>query len=160
MQGSIFIYRVLGVCASLVIAVSCRGLQTQTSPPIPSQLSAATSSPGLLSGKAAWMTSDAQTRDLLYVSHRDGRVYAYAFSAGNLQGRLTDVQAGGLCSDRNGDVFIPERNQIREYAHGGTRPIAVFRNTFGTVFHFCAVDPASGDLAVSGSADPKFGVVI
>jgi hypothetical protein len=106
------------------------------------------------------MTSDAQTRDLLYVSHRDGRVYAYAFSAGNLQGRLTDVQAGGLCSDRNGDVFIPERNQIREYAHGGTRPIAVFRNTFGTVFHFCAVDPASGDLAVSGSADPKFGVVI
>jgi hypothetical protein len=97
------------------------------------------------------MASDAQTRDLLYVSDRkDGSVYVYSYPGAKRQGRLPNIRANGLCSNKNGDVFIPEGNEVLEYAHGGMRPIAVLRNSLGGAVQFCAVDPATGSVAVSG----------
>ena len=114
-----------------------------------------------LNSTAAWMARDAKTHDLLYVSNRkDGSVYVYSYPQNKLEGWLLNAQATGLCSDGNGDVFIPEGNEILEYAHGDTRPIAVLRNSVGGVSQFCAIDPATGNLAVSGGTSRKYGVAI
>ncbi|MGB8910560.1 MAG: hypothetical protein WCC84_17585 [Candidatus Cybelea sp.] len=151
----------LSACASLVMVAGCGGSHAQTTPLIPNQSSAAATAPSGIGGQASLMASDAQAQDLLYVSHRkDGSVSVYSYPGGKLQGRLLDVDASGLCSDKNGDVFIPERNEILEYAHGGTRPIAVLRDSFGADTQFCAVDPTSGDLAVSGAANGESSVAI
>ena len=107
------------------------------------------------------MAADSDTQDLLYISnHEDGSVFVYSYPEGELKGWLLDVRASGLCSDRRGDVFIPESNEIREYAHGGKRPIAVLRNPLGGAIQFCAVDPASGNLAVSAGTQSQHGVAV
>src|ERR1700729_1398260 len=125
------------------------------------QANAAANVPGPLNGETSWMARDAKTRDLLYVSnHKDGSIYAYSYPEAKLKGWILDAQASGLCADENGDVFVPGGNEIREYAHGGTRPIAVLRNPLGGVSQFCAVDPATGNLAVSGGASHKYGVAV
>jgi hypothetical protein len=56
-----------------------------------------------------------------------------------------------LCVDKAGDVFVvDERAQdIVEYAHGGTEPIATL-NDSGNHPNGCAVDPLTGNLAVAG----------
>jgi hypothetical protein len=151
----------LSVCASLVMVAGCGGSHAQTASLIPNQSSATATAPSALAGQGSSMASDAQTLDLLYVSHRkDGSVYVYSYPTGKPQGRLLDVRAGGLCSDKNGDVFIPQRDEVLEYAHGATRPIAVLHDSFGAGSQFCAVDPATGDLAVSGGANRESSVVI
>ncbi len=127
----------------------------------PAQPNGAANLTGPTNGEKAWMSGDAETHDLLYVSNRkDGSVYAYTYPQGRLKGWLLNLHASGLCSDRNGDVFIPAGNEIREYAHGGTRPIAVLRNPLGGSTQFCAVDPATGNLAVSGGTERDYGVAI
>jgi len=153
--------RVLFVCASLVMAAACSGSQTPTNSLVPNQSNAATGTVGRAGVQASWMASDAKTRDLVYVSHReDGSVYAYTYPGGKLEGQLLDVRANGLCSDRYGDVFVLESNQILKYAHGDARPIATFRNFLGVSFQFCAVDPVTGNLAVSGGSYPQTAVAI
>jgi hypothetical protein len=88
------------------------------------------------------MAPDIGTQTLLYVSNRkDGSVFVYSYPQGKLSGSLLDVRASGLCSDGNGNVFIPQGNEILEYAHGGTEPIATLRNPLGGAVQFCAVDP-------------------
>jgi len=142
--------RVFFICASLVMAASCTGSQTQTSSLVPSQ-------PG---ERASWMASDAKTQDLLYVSHGNGSVYAYSYGGGKLEGGLLGLRASGLCSDQRGDVFVLAGNEVLKYAHGGTAPLAVLRNSLGGVSQFCAVDPVTGNLAVLGGAYPQTGVEI
>jgi hypothetical protein len=157
------------VCVSLIIAAGCSGSQLQTNPFIPSQsgATAAQAQPGAEASRAesgaqgSWMASNAKTQDLVYVAQAtDGRIDAYSYPAGKLKGRLLDVDADGLCSSRSGNVFVPEGDEIREYAHGGARPIAVLRDPLGAAFQFCTVDPVTGNLAVSGGAHPELGVAI
>ncbi len=158
------------VCVSLIIAAGCGGSQLQTNSLIPTQVNAAsaphgesgTEGPRVESGaEGSWMDSDAKMLDLVYVAHAtDGRIDAYSYPAGKLKGRLLDVDADGLCSAKNGTVFVPEGDEIREYAHGGARPIAVLRDPLGAAFQFCAVDPVTGNLAVSGGAHSELGVAI
>ncbi len=151
----------LSICASFVMVAGCGGSHTQTNSFFPSQSDAGSRALGGLGGEAESMASDSQMQDLLYVSHgKDGSVYVYSYPEGELQARLLDVRASGLCSNDNGDVFIPEHNDILEYAHGGTRPIAALRNPLGAEVQFCAVDRATGNLAVSGGANAKSGVAI
>lgn len=137
----------LGVFASLVLAAGCTASPTQTNSLVPSRSSGATTAPA----RGSWTASDAHTRDLLYVSDQeDGSIYVYSYPGAKLQGQLPNIRANGLCSDKNGNVFIPQGHEVLEYAHGGTRPIAVYRNSLGGDVQFCAVDPATGYLAVSG----------
>lgn len=144
----------LGACAVLVLAAGCAGSQTQTNSLVPSGFSRATTAPA----RGAWMASGAQTRDLLYVSDRkDGGVYVYSYPEAKSQGRLPNVRANGLCSNNNGDVFIPQGNEVLEYVHGGMRPIAVLRNPLGGAVQSCSVDTTTGNLAVSGG---KSGIAI
>jgi hypothetical protein len=81
--------------------------------------------------------------DLIYVA-AIGKSYVLTYPQGKLIGTI-DVGAADACTDNAGDVFLAG-DQIEEFAHGGTSPIAGL-STPGAPFG-CAVDPASGDLAV------------
>ncbi len=87
---------------------------------------------------------------MLYVS--DGsNVYVLALPKGNVVQTLTGFgEALGECVDARGDVFIVDQEQsvIREYAHGGKRPIKLL-NDSGYMPIDCSVDPATGNLAVA-----------
>jgi hypothetical protein len=147
------------VCAGIALSIvaGCGGSQNQTSSLVPNQ----NASVGRLGAQVSAMAPDAATRDLLYVAHAaDGSVSVYSYPEGKLEGRLDSVRADGLCSDTNGDVFIPEGNQVLEYAHNGMRPMATLRGSLGGAFQFCSVDPKTGNLAVSGGEYPHLGVAI
>lgn len=145
------------LCLGAVLIAGCERSQMQSNSLVPNELNAAATA----SGKIAWIADDAESRDLLYVSnHKDGSVYVYAYPQAKLEGRLLNLHAGGLCSDSSGDVFIPRENEVLEYAHAGTRPIDVLRNPLGGATLFCAVDPVSGNLAVSGGDARNSGVAV
>ena len=104
------------------------------------------------------MRSQSQSANLLYLSSSStGNVYVFTYPGGQLVGTLTglDWSAQGECVDSSGDVFITtssasgKKNLIYEYAHGGTDPIATLNNP--TYAYGCAVDPTTGNLAVSGA---------
>ncbi len=91
-------------------------------------------------------------RDLLYLSDEgNGNVYVYSFPDAKLQGTLTGLSfPAGECVDKAGDVWIVEEgpNDIVEYAHGGTVPIATLTDPSNAP-EGCAVDPTTGNLAVA-----------
>ena len=68
-----------------------------------------------------------QSKDLLYVSNST-TVTVYSYPQGKLEGRIRfGYLPGGECADQKGDVFITNlvTGQVLEYAHGGTKPIAI-----------------------------------
>ena len=105
------------------------------------------------SSRSAAIRSGARSPDLLYVSNRkDGSVDFYVLATEKLQGRLSNVRASGLCANGNGAVFMTNGHEVLEYAHGGTRAVAVLRDLLGAPLQGCAADASSGDLAVTSSA--------
>ena len=141
----------LGACSAGGTSSSMR-----TNSLIPPQSNADSSGRG-----TSWVTADANALDLLYVSnHKDGSVYVYSYPQGKLKGWLLNLKASGLCSDLDGNVFIPQGNEIVEYSHGGARPLRILRSPLGGDPQFCAVDPATRDLAVSGGGSRGAGVAI
>ena len=105
---------------------------------------------------------DAGTQDLLYIANTGGGVYGnpygdvsvYTYPQGKLVGILKGFnRPNGLCIDKAGDVFVANfgGETIIEYAHGGKTPIAALADD-GTP-HGCAIDPMTGDLAVTNSCD-------
>lgn len=99
------------------------------------------------------MAPDARVHELMYVSDFGAAsVSVYSYPAGKLEGHLRGVVApAGECSDRSGNVFVtePTAGKIREFAHGGTRPIAVLKDSAPVA---CSVDPTTGDLAVANQS--------
>ncbi len=150
----------LSACAIVVIAAGCGGSQNQTTSLVPGQSSPATAELGRL-GVGSTMSDDANPSDLLYVADsKDGSVRVFSYPAGKPEGRLLNVRANALCAARNGDVFAPAGNEIAHYAHGGTRQIEVLHDPLGGADQFCAADPATGTLAVTGNSDTQSGVAI
>ncbi|HEY3676450.1 MAG TPA: PQQ-binding-like beta-propeller repeat protein [Candidatus Tumulicola sp.] len=148
-----FHFRPLAVCATLAILAGCGGSQTNSIVP-----STGLQRPGAESSPNA---AAARTQDLLYVSHSDdGSVDIYSYPDGIYRGELKDVRASGLCSDNSGDVFIPARNSVLEYPHGESRPSTILRGSLGGSVQSCAVDPITGNLAVSGGTYPRTGVAV
>lgn len=112
----------------------------------------------LLAGEAAGrsaIASAAQRADLLYVSdYETDDVYVYSYATrmrvGLLAGILKHaVYPSGLCSDAQGDVFVPDNGNgsVLEFRHAGTQAIARLSDA-NEYPYSCAVDPQSGDLAV------------
>ena len=93
-------------------------------------------------------------RDLLYLSDDgDGDVYVYSFPDAKLQGTLTGLSVpAGECVDKAGDVWIVDEgtNDIVEYAHGGTAPIATLTDP-NNAPEGCSVDPTTENLAVANA---------
>jgi hypothetical protein len=106
----------------------------------------------------SWMAPEAKTRDLLYISDvGTNDVYVYSYSQGKLVGTLKGFsRPSGLCVDAAGDVFVTELNafKVREYAHGGTRPLATLSDP-GEDPGDCSIDPTTGNLAVSNVSTPS-----
>lgn len=162
--------RIIGVVlTAFAIGAGCVGCGSHTSlfssvsavPSLGRQLPTVASARPLVHGSAAladrphggpsWMLPDAKGKDLLYV----GDIYdvtVYAYPDGKLEGRLRGFyEIGGECVDRKGDVFVVNTGdeKIVEYAHGGKAPIASLQAAAANPIG-CAVDPTTGDLAVSG----------
>lgn len=108
-----------------------------------------------LSHRKSWIEPAARnTQYLLYVSNEATGtvdVYAYKSQKGHMVGQLTGFQFPyGECQDGSGNVYITDfaASTIVEYAHGGTTPIKTLTDSYGYPIG-CAVNPITGDLAVS-----------
>jgi len=101
----------------------------------------------------SWMLPEAKSQDLLYVVRNSANeVSVYTYPKGKSVGTLSDIPGAlGICSDIGGDVFVvaTESQQIYEFAHGGSSPIATLDDS-GNNPNGCAIDPSSGNLAVTG----------
>ena len=146
---------VLYSCVAAAILAGCGGSQPpigapgamHESPAIPSHANHSASSTG---------------SDLLYASGgtgTKGAVYVYSYPQGDLVQTLTGlIVPGGECVDASGDVFITAyanpsftSSKIFEYVHGGKTPLATLNDP--GIANGCAVDPRSGNLAVSNGQD-------
>jgi len=140
-----------GVLAAAIALTGCGG-GSQTTP---------TANAQVLKRAGSWMAPDLAERDLLYLSDDgNGNVYVYSFPGAKLQGTLTGLSVPtGECADKAGDVWIVEEgtNDIVEYAHGGTVPIATLSDP-GNAPEACAVDPTTGNLAVANPQTLSAGV--
>jgi len=119
----------------------------------------------MLQGRAAathaepdesWMLPEAKSEDLLYVSAFGYLgVHVLSYPQGRSVGAI-QVDGLGLCVDHTGDVFVAvdgEGAEIVEYQHGGSAPIETLYDDgpYGEQYspHGCAVDPKTGNLAVT-----------
>lgn len=95
---------------------------------------------------------EAASSALLYVSDTvTSDVYVFSYPKAKLMQTLTGLtDPAGECVDKNGNVFVANtgRNNIIEYAHGGTSPKATLDDP-GYFPVGCAVDPKTGNLAVT-----------
>jgi hypothetical protein len=110
----------------------------------------------------SWMLPEAKSGPLLYLSvfkDSEAAVDVFTFPRGKLVGTLTGfASAYGLCSDNKGNVFVTDwyRQNITEYAHGGTTPIATLADP-GYETTGCSFDPTTGNLAVVNAATSSGG---
>jgi len=133
----------LSISSATALLAGCGGSQ----PPI--------GAPGAISMHHArghsWMLKEATSEPLLYVTTASGIVDVISYPHAKLVGQLTDIDAAqGVCSDASGNVFITAfwTEDILEFAHGGTSPIAKLGD-YGYYPYGCAVDPTTGNLAVA-----------
>jgi hypothetical protein len=106
---------------------------------------------------ASWMSpAAAAAKSLLYVSDAQAwDVYVYTFPDLKRTGILTGFRRPeGECSDVKGDVWITdnEDQEIVRYHRGGTKIVGVLADPLGYPAG-CAIDPHSGDLAVTNLFD-------
>ena len=103
----------------------------------------------------SWMEPGTRNETLLYVTNSNGLVSVYRYWQHTLAGVLTPFKMPlGECVDAAGDVYIADYSEhaLVEYAHGGAKPL---RRILDPGFHpyGCAVDPATGNLAVANYED-------
>jgi hypothetical protein len=132
-------------CTAVVVLAGCsNALQSQ--PPVTQALS--------LGSQAATPAKPGPNHSsLLYVSSATSYyVPMYNFKngvVGSVYGVIPIAAAGGMCTNKAGNVWITSLNgTVVEFAHGSTTPIRVIESDPG-VPYACAVDPSSGNVAVS-----------
>lgn len=103
--------------------------------------------------RGSWIDPDVSRSKLLYVSSdATASVYVYLYHGGALKGELTGFSSPqGLCVDRAGDIFVPDTDDFKifEYPHGSAKLLAVLQDESHSYPVDCAIDPVTGDLAVS-----------
>lgn len=99
------------------------------------------------------MLPEAKNDDLLYVGGNNEEVTVYSYPKGKLVGTIKNNDfylPSGECVDAAGDVFITNlgNDYILEYSHGSKKVKETLQApSVGTAG--CAVDPTTGDLAVT-----------
>ncbi|HEY6324939.1 MAG TPA: hypothetical protein VIW73_00295 [Candidatus Cybelea sp.] len=104
--------------------------------------------------------SAARSTDLLYVSDLGSNSVDYfTYPAGKALGTLTGFgSVAGVCSNKAGDVFVvDEAGPVVVYAHGGSTPIRKL-TTRGAPYG-CAIDPVTGNLAVTNLSALLYGTI-
>lgn len=128
------------LCVSTAVAMlaGCRGSQ----PPV---------------GASATIPQQAHARKspykLLYLAEYNSASRLYqtqilSYPAGSQIGLLSE--AGSMCADATGDVYIVTSGLITEYPPGSTSAIAEASMPSKVSAHACAVDPTTGNIAVTG----------
>lgn len=138
------------LCTSLSLA-ACAGQQAQV-----------TATPALAAPSRArtWMRPEAVREKILYVSYAYGNdVLAFEYPSGQALGVITGIpQAQGVCTSKkihgNWWVVATGANEVLEFAHGGTSPILTI-NTMSDLPASCAIDPKTGNIAVTMASSPK-----
>jgi len=107
-----------------------------------------------------WTFQDSSSNDLIYVVGVNGEkitTYVVSYANGSIVSTFeAPSYPNSLCSDNQGNVFMPLKGEVLEYSHGGTSPVATLDDKgFRTLG--CAVDPISGDLAVANLATTHSG---
>jgi hypothetical protein len=122
------------VCIPAVVLASCGGA---IGPPV------------VRGGPAA--APAAIREDLLYIVDRGARaVDIYSFPQLQRTGRLRGLSPTGDCADGDGNVWITSvAGSIVEFPHGGSRRLKTLHLTSGEAAKSCAVDPKTGNLAVT-----------
>jgi hypothetical protein len=100
----------------------------------------------------SWIAPEAKQSDLAYVSggYHAG-ILAFTYPRGKYVGSIaTGADAQGLCAAKNGNwwVVAADADEVLEYAHGGTMPLKTLNVSAGEPAG-CAVDPTTGNLAVT-----------
>ena len=140
-------YALVGAAAALL--AGCSGSQ----PPIgaPGAMPQAAASAMLVERDGSWMLPEAKSQDLVYLSAPfSNNVYIFALRSGKVVGMIGGLNRPvGDCSDKRGNVYVTNTlsNEILEYAHGGTTPVATLADPAGTP-SACSVDESTGSLAV------------
>jgi WD40 repeat protein len=144
----------LSICAAAAILAGCGGSQS----PIGALGAVRETLPigAQVESDGSWMLPEAKSESLLYISSDYG-VFVYSYPSAHQVGLLNGPSGQGLCSDRDGNVFVTYLfgRAIYEYAHGDTQPIQVIYvyDSGGEFNPFsCSVDPNTNTLAVA-SAD-------
>jgi hypothetical protein len=110
----------------------------------------------------SWMLPEAKGGDLIYAAAPPDTVIL-SYPRGKLLAKIKNVW-GSMCSDANGDVFMAGgavgTDEIFEYAHGGTSPIAMLTVPSQYGLAGCAIDPTTGNLAASGYSPGGSGGVV
>jgi hypothetical protein len=141
-------------CVACAAFTACAGVQSQRVIPAQSiQQTAAEAPLGFIHQQSrSWMSPQAAKQDLVYVSDAgDDDVKVYGLTHHQLLGTLAGIkQPWGVCADPKGYVWVVAygTNEIIEYAHAGTTPIQILK-TQNTDLYDCAVDPTTGNLAVT-----------
>jgi DNA-binding beta-propeller fold protein YncE len=145
---------IIGTFALTLLSAGCAGPTTSGSAPLQPALRHAAAR------GASWMAPQATQQPLIYVSSvLTNDVYVYSYSTHQLVGTLTGFNTPyGLCVDKSGDVWVANdgASQLLEYAHGGSSPIGTLSDT-GEYPEGCAVDPATGNLAVANFSSKSGG---
>lgn len=140
-----------GLSAIALLSACSNGTSPQSSAMLPNS--------GVTGQARSWMDPDAGSQDLFYISDRGtNSVYAYSYPQGRLEGTLTGFDSpAGLCADEAGNIWVLEQKsgRLKEYAHGGTKAIAVLNDT-NEIPVGCGIDPTSGDLAVANYYTLKY----
>jgi len=94
----------------------------------------------------SWMLPGSSSGDLIYATGGCGGTCVISYPDMKLVGDLPDSGVA-ICSDAQGNIFLPKDGKVVEYAHGGTAPVATL-NLPGGGGGGCTVDPISHNLAV------------
>ena len=106
--------------------------------------------------RTSWVLPDAaRQRTLAFITdHLKNDVYIFALPSMKLVGTLTGFTGlAGACSDTQGNVWVADQSAIVELSHSG-KVLKTLNDTYGFA-QGCAVDPATGDLAVTDFLDAK-----
>lgn len=137
---------IAGLTAAILILSGCGGAQTQ--PPNAAFL------PQGVVRKAKSTTSSG----LIYATGACGGTCVLSYPSGSLVGEL-NVGDAGACADGSGNVFIADKSNLFEYAHGGTTPTHTFTVSDGEI-NGCSVDKKTGDIATAVVGTNSYNVVI
>lgn len=102
--------------------------------------------------RTSWVSSDVKNERRLMFASDSGleEVDLYSLPSMKLKGQLTGFNyPQGLCSDTHGNVYVTDTNNtvVDEYSHAGVL-LAGYPDNYGLPVG-CAVDPATGNLAVT-----------
>lgn len=126
---------------AILLLAGCGGSSATTTIP---QGSSAVRETGQHSG--SWRKPGSSSGDLLYATGGCNGTCVLSYPGLQLVGEIPD-NGTAICSDTQGNIFMPNDTKVTEYAHGGASPIATLTLP-GNLAGGCSVDPATNNLAV------------